>query len=235
MLRKSILAAALVIGLFTISYAQGNNVKKFVGVWKGILDMQGQSATVIFTFTEKEGKLSGSAESPEQGGGAVTLDNIVVVENKIQFEITAVRGGFDGVYKEDKKVLDGTLVFGDQGVPLALTKDEKAVPAAEKKFDSIWEGTLVVQDKSLKIIVKVFKNEDGTLGAFLDSPDQKASNIPAASVSLKEDTFSFELSALGASYSGKIDKTTMVSKGTFSQGGMELPLDLKKADTPAQK
>lgn len=147
-----------------------NDAKKFAGVWIGSIDAGGQAMTVIFKLQEKEGKLSGTGESPEQGGGAITLENFVINGNKIQFEIPAVQAGFDGVYKEDKKNIDGTLVINQQGMPLLLTKDEKAVIEPEKKFDSFWEGTLNVQGTNLRLVIKTFKKADGTLGAFFGQP-----------------------------------------------------------------
>lgn len=228
MLRKSILVVLAFFSIASFSIAQDNSAKKFAGVWKGVLDMQGQAITVIFTFTEKDGKLSGTAESPEQGGGAVEVEAITISGNKIQFEISAVRAGFEGTLKEEKKMIDGTLIIQEMGLPLALTKDEKAA-VDQKKPDSVWEGTLSVPTMSLKLIIKVFKNADGSLTGTMDSPDQKATNIPLTSISLTEDELKFEAANLTIKYTGKIDKAAMTAKGTFAQGGQEFPLDFKKA------
>lgn len=230
MFKKIFIIAVIFFGLISVSTAQENNAKKFAGVWKGILDLQGQSFSVIFTFAEKEGKLSGTAESPEMGGGATTIDNIVVTGTKIQFEIAAARAGFEGTLKEEKKIIDGTLIMQEQGYPLVLTKDDKAVPAEEKKIDTVWEGALSVQGTTIPLVFKTYTKPDGTIGGLLDSPSQNTVNIPASSASLTADELKFEISAIGASYTGKIDKATMTAKGTFSQAGQEFPLDLKKAE-----
>ncbi len=235
MLKRMLFAAVLVIGLLSVSYAQENNAKKFAGVWVGTIDMGGQTMTVIFKLQEKEGKLSGTGESPEQGGGALTLENITVTGNKLQFEITAVQAGFDGVYKEDKKNIDGTLVINQQGIPLLLTKDEKAVIEPEKKFDSFWEGTLSVMGTNLRLVIKTFIKPDGSIGGLMDSPDQGVNNIEITTLSLTAEELKFEISSLTASFTGKIDKASMTAKGTFSQGGQEIPLEMKKVDKPAEK
>lgn len=235
MLKRFLLIAALTMGMFSFSFAQENNTKLFTGVWKGALDIQGQSFTVIFTFAEKDGKLSGTAESPEQGGGTISLDNIAVTGNKIQFDIAPIRGGFEGVYKEEKKVLDGSIVMGEQGYPITLEKDTKAAADEAKKFTSIWEGAIDFQGKSIRLVLKIYSNEDGTLGAMVDSPDQGVSNIPADGVKLTDENLSFNMPSASAVYSGKIDKATMTAKGTFTQRGSEFALELKKSDKPIQK
>jgi hypothetical protein len=233
---KRILSSMLFIAvLSSVSIAQDNNVKKFAGVWKGLLDMQGQTMTVIFSLTEKDGKLSGTAESPEQGGGAVPLENIVVTANKIQLEIPMVRAGYEGTLKPDNKNIDGTLVIQEQGIPLPLVKDEKAAQAEDKKIDSYWEGSLTTPNGQIPLVFKTYTKKDGTIGGLLDSPLQKVSNIPASSAVLTADELKFEISAMSASYSAKIDKATMTAKGTFTQGGQEFALDLKKVDKPTEK
>ncbi|MCL4549497.1 MAG: hypothetical protein M1495_13110 [Bacteroidetes bacterium] len=41
-----------------------------------------------------------------------------------------------------------------------------------KNFTSYWEGNLKISAISLKIVLKIFKNEDGTSGAFLDRSER---------------------------------------------------------------
>lgn len=101
---------------------------------------------------------------------------------------------------------------------------------AGKKYESLWEGKLKISSVSLRLVLKVFKNSDGSLGAFLDSPDQGANNIPVSSITLSEDSLKFAIQTIGGSYIGEIIKDSAVVKGTFKQGDMVLPLDLKKIE-----
>lgn len=100
-----------------------------------------------------------------------------------------------------------------------------------RKYDSIWEGKLKLQSGlSLKIILKIVKNKDGSFSGFLDSPDQGAKDIPASSVVMTEDSLMFESKMIGASYAAKIMKDSMVTVGKFKQGMSDLDLNLKKVD-----
>jgi len=100
----------------------------------------------------------------------------------------------------------------------------------EKQFTSLWEGKLKISSVSLRLVLKLFNNSDGSLGALLDSPDQGANNIPVSSITMTEDSLKFAIQTIGGSYTGKIYKDSAIVKGTFKQGGMILPLDLKKIE-----
>ena len=101
-----------------------------------------------------------------------------------------------------------------------------------KNYTAYWEGHLKVSSMSLRIVVKVFKNEDGTIGAFMDSPDQNATNIPVALFTQTDDSLKFEVpSAYGSGkYAGKIEKDSMVVVGKWTQLQMSLPLNLRKVE-----
>jgi uncharacterized protein len=100
----------------------------------------------------------------------------------------------------------------------------------EKQFTSLWEGKLKISNATLRLVLKTFKNADGSLGAYLDSPDQGAKNIPATTITMTEDSLKFAIQSIGASYIGKIYNDSSLIKGIFKQGTLSLPLDLKKID-----
>ena len=122
------------------------------------------------------------------------------------------------------------LCIGSNNFLLAQEDQKKE----EKKFTSLWEGTLKISSVSLRIVFKIFNNDDGSLGAFLDSPDQGANNIPVSSITMTGDSLKIAIQMIGGSYIGKIYKDSAIVKGSFKQAGMVLPLDLKKIDKLAE-
>jgi len=100
----------------------------------------------------------------------------------------------------------------------------------EKNFTSLWEGKLNFGSVSLRLVVKIFKNDDGSTGALLDSPDQSANNIPTENVVFTDDSLKFEIKSLGAKYTGTTVRDSMKIRGNFTQRGMTLPLDFEKID-----
>ncbi len=101
----------------------------------------------------------------------------------------------------------------------------------EKTFTSLWEGKLKINSAvSLRLVLKTFNNEDGSLNAYMDSPDQGKNNIPVTSVTMSEDSLKFAVKNIGLTYSGKIIKDSAMVKGVFKQSTLVIPLDLKKIE-----
>ena len=73
----------------------------------------------------------------------------------------------------------------------------------------------------------MFENEDGSLKATLDSPDQGAFGIKVDSTIYNYPNIRFIVLAVRGSYEGKFEQDSIV--GTWSQG-MPLPLTLKKTE-----
>jgi len=99
-----------------------------------------------------------------------------------------------------------------------------------KNFTSYWEGNLKISAISYRLVLKIYKNDNGTIGAFMDSPDQNANNIPVGSITLTDDSLKFDVLAARGSYAGKIEKDSMIAVGKWTQMQMSLPLNLKKVE-----
>jgi len=104
----------------------------------------------------------------------------------------------------------------------------------EKQYSRLWEGKLNFGTVKLRLVLKIHQKADKSYHIDLDSPDQGVSNIPATYTSVTEDSLKFEIKSIGASYSGAFIKDSALVRGTFKQGGMSLPLTLKKIDKLAE-
>lgn len=102
------------------------------------------------------------------------------------------------------------------------------------KYDSFWQGNLKFGQTSLKVVLKIFKNDEGVLSAHLDSPDQGAVNIPVTEINITDDSLMFSVASIGASYKGALEKGVGKITGIFKQAGYSLPLQLEKTDKAAE-
>jgi uncharacterized protein len=127
-----------------------------------------------------------------------------------------------------KKIVFIIMIIGISAAGISLHAQ------SEKKYDSIWEGELNFGTQKLKIIVKIVLKEDGTLTAFLDSPDQGAVDIPATTTTITNDSLKFTIKSLGATYSGKYEKEKTAVTGNFKQGMASIELTLNKVDKLAK-
>ncbi len=88
-----------------------------------------------------------------------------------------------------------------------------------------WSGPLDVQGMQLRMLIKITQNETGYTGT-LDSPDQGAKDIPVSDIVFKDNILTFAVPAAGVQYKGTLENETI--KGTFSQGGTNLPLNFSR-------
>jgi hypothetical protein len=111
---------------------------------------------------------------------------------------------------------------------LFVLVSSSALSYAGKGIEGVWEGTIEVQGTSLGVTIKVTKGDDGALSATIDIPDQGAMDVPLDNVVFEDNTFSFDLLAANGSYEGKLNESGDDIEGEWSQGGMSLPLNLKR-------
>jgi uncharacterized protein (TIGR03435 family) len=98
--------------------------------------------------------------------------------------------------------------------------------AQAKDITGIWQGTLEA-GKSLRLVLKVQKGDDGAYKAQFFSIDQGGAQIPVTSVKLDGSAVKLSIVAIGGSYEGKVLADGSEMEGTWSQGGNPLPLNLK--------
>lgn len=90
-------------------------------------------------------------------------------------------------------------------------------------YSGDWYGKIAVQGQQLRINFHIVKT--GQLyKTTMDSPDQNAFGILTDSTFVNENEITIKLNSMMISYSGKLLENRI--EGTFSQGGMKLPLVL---------
>jgi pimeloyl-ACP methyl ester carboxylesterase len=208
---------------------------RIAGDWEGRLKVNPQvSLRITLKVADKDGNLSGTWGSPDEGLEGLPLGPIALKDDVLTFTTK------HGVTYKGKRNATGTEVAGNwtqrgRDFPLTFKRyDPSKAPAAPpipKELEGFWEGKLkVAAGIELRLVLKVEKGKEGRLKAELASPDQGANNIPISTIELKADTLTFESKIIGAKYSGKKNKDRTAFEGQFTQGGLKLPLVLKKTD-----
>lgn len=103
-------------------------------------------------------------------------------------------------------------------VPLTL--------AAQTSLSGDWEGKLSLPMGKLRLILHLTE-EAGRWSASLDSPDQGAYALRADEVEVRGDSLTLRLSSLHLRYTALRDGEDQLV-GNFEQGGMSLPLSLRR-------
>jgi hypothetical protein len=203
-----------------------------VGDWAGTLTAGPAQLRLLLHITAaKDGTLTGTLDSLDQGANGIPLDTVMFKGGKLNLTVNAVNGTYDGTVNQDATEITGTR---SQGQPLELNfkraQPQTAAapkPAAPTDIDGTWAGKLEAPTAMLTINLKI-ANMDTGLTAQLQSPDQSPNWAPATSITRDGDKLTVVFNAFGATYEGKISADHTSIDGKFTQMGNEMPLVLKK-------
>ncbi len=95
-----------------------------------------------------------------------------------------------------------------------------------------WIGTLQIGPSQLRIVFNIEADSGGALSATLDSPDQGAKGIPVSGVVLDGDSLRLVVLAVSGGYAGRLEAGDTTVTGTWRQGGMSLPLVVRRSPKP---
>ena len=94
----------------------------------------------------------------------------------------------------------------------------------------IWAGELHISGTSLRLVLRITKNSDGSLAAKLDSPDQNAKDIPVKAFTIIDGNVKADVAVIGGIYEGKLNADFSEITGSWKQGDNVFPLTLKRTD-----
>ena len=98
--------------------------------------------------------------------------------------------------------------------------------AAAENIDGSWEGKLMINpEMGLRLVVNITGSDGEDAVITMDSPDQGAYGIPMLIDYISSDSLNVAVPQLMLKYKGKLEGDSI--KGDFSQGPLNLPLNLK--------
>jgi serine-type D-Ala-D-Ala carboxypeptidase/endopeptidase len=198
-----------------------------VGDWSGTLKPPGGSLRLaLHVSTDSAGKLSVTLDSLDQAAIGLQGSNVVLSGNGFSFDIPSVSGTYSGTLGTDGKSISGTW---SQGVPMPLVfTRQRAAQQAEVVGD--WNGVLLAEGASLRLALHVNKDSTGKLSVTLDSLDQHAMGLSGSDAVLEGSNFNFQIPSISSTYTGTLDDDGKNIRGSWSQGGIPMPLVFARQD-----
>jgi uncharacterized protein len=239
MKRISLLLALLMFFTIGATLCQAQDV---TGMWHGTLDTgMGQLHLVLHITKSTDGKLGATLDSPDQGANGIPVAGVTLKDSKLNLDVAAVHGTYDGTVSADAQSIKGTWTQG-QALPLEFKRvdpnakveanpAQKAAPPSD--IDGAWMGTLEMGTTKLRVVFHIVNTADG-LTATLDSPDQGAKGIPTSSVMRNGASLRIEAKKIAGVFEGKISADLSSIDGTWSQGGNSTALVLKRLKDTAE-
>jgi hypothetical protein len=219
--------AALIISTAPIARA-----KSIVGDWQGTLKAGGAELRLVLHITEGEaGSLKATLDSIDQAANGIPVTSITLKDSKLNLTVESVNGTYEGTVNATATEITGTWSQG-QPLPLDFKRATAPIktehkPAQPSDIDGAWMGTLDAGGAKLRLVFHIANTADG-LVATMDSPDQNAKGIPVTTVTRSGSSLKLELKQIAGAFEGKISSDLATIEGTWTQGGVALPLVLKR-------
>ena len=180
--------------------------------------------TVVLEFSEDEpGVYSASMSSPDQGATDIPVDSFSVEDNELTLEINRMR--LEVVTAIAGEQMTGSFTQAGREIPITLDRGEYEsaglnMPALTyARIQGPWHGEV----QGINVQIRVEQRGDAYF-AFMDSPDQGASDIPISTLELAEDTLTFTVTAANLTFTGELGDDQIV--GTWNQMGTDTPVTL---------
>ena len=200
--------------------------------WKGTLDARGTKLRLEVDINESSGELSGSLRSLDQNNAKLDLENVVMDDKTLSFSIPKINAKFKGKFNKNRSSVKGT--FKQSGMSLKLTLSRVGVveeaEESEGKLQAAWVGKVQMGLMKPVMQFRVVELEDGKTAAFFDSVTEGATDFDAT-WSIDGDQLKFDVAKIKLKYRGTLNETKDSAEGTWSQGGRDLELTLKKQAT----
>ncbi|GAB5527221.1 MAG: alpha/beta fold hydrolase [Roseivirga sp.] len=102
------------------------SAQDITGDWNGALDVQGRQTRIILHISEKDGQLSATLDSPDQGANGLPISSITFEANVLKFELANIGASYTGTFADNG--FSGNWNQGGGSLPLNFKRE-----AIEKK------------------------------------------------------------------------------------------------------
>lgn len=207
------------------------------GDWQGTLDTgMGQLRLVLHITKAADGALNATLDSIDQNANGIPVKSATLKNSKLNLDVEAVHGTYDGTVSPDGKSVTGIWNQG-KALPLEFKRATAPIktehkPAKPSDIDGTWIGILDAGGMKLRVVFHIVNTEDG-LTATMDSPDQGAKGLPTTSVTRTGTSLKIEAKNLNGVYEGKISADLSSIDGNWTQNGATMALNLKRTKDEA--
>jgi pimeloyl-ACP methyl ester carboxylesterase len=109
---------------FAVSQEQTPQVKP-EGDWKGTLNAGGTKLDLVLHVSKKDGALTATLDSPDQGATGLPIESITVTGKSLQFEMKSLGANYEGTFSADNSQIEGEFSQGGQKFPLTFKRVAK--------------------------------------------------------------------------------------------------------------
>ena len=118
--KTGIVSIVFALSLVTVFATQEQTVQvKPEGDWRGTLDAGVAKLDLVLHIVKKDGTLTATLDSPDQGATGLAVDSITLNGKTLRFEMKSLGAEYEGTFSSDESKIEGE--FRQQGQKFLLT------------------------------------------------------------------------------------------------------------------
>jgi hypothetical protein len=208
------------------------------GHWEGTAAIPGVDMRLIVDLApDSNGAWVGSATLPGFNTKGATLADISVADGKMAFTIKGALGGVKiaGRIEADSS-FTGELEQGGNKAPCTLRRTGPAQvepprvsTAVTKELEGEWHGKLTVPGTQLDLKLVLANHAGGPATAKFSVKGKQETDLPVDLVTQEGEWLAVYCHEYNISYEGRFGADNREVAGAFNQGGLEIPVSLRRA------
>ena len=221
--------------IFTLLAATSYAAEPAEGRWEGTIQIPGGPLSAVVDLELSGGQWAGSATVPGFTKGA-PLSDIVVGAPAVSFTLKGALGDpkFSGRMEADG-TLSGNFVQAGNSAAFHLRKSgppqvdlPRQSTAVSAELEGEWHGEVTLNGNPLKATLRLTNQAKGGATAQFVVTGKRETNIPIDLVRQEGDLLTVTSSLYRITWEGRFRHDAKELTGTFVQGPIETPLNLRK-------
>ncbi len=161
--------AVIVIAAISLQSYSGT-AQSVTGDWYGMAEIQGMYLRLNLHFTEIDGKLSGTFDSPDQNAAGIPLSRTSCIDGNVKFAFDPAGLTYEGFVDPGFKQIRGRMKQGGLDLELnfyreALEMPENSLPVIMEKYDK--EEVYITMRDGIRLFTSIYTpkvlNEDAPI------------------------------------------------------------------------
>lgn len=208
------------------------------GHWEGSVTLPNAPLVIEIDITrDATGALAATFAEPSANVKGFPFSKVEIVGRTLTMVLKAGEqpSTFTGTLSDDGKGISGDAEQAGQKTTFTLTRAGEARVAAQPKsariskaIEGTWYGALELAGKTMRLVLTLTNQPDGTASGTVMSPDGSGIPIP---IGIKETgaEIAIDVPSVNASFAGTIKSTQPELTGTWTQSSMTLPLTFRRS------
>jgi hypothetical protein len=205
------------------------------GHWQGSIQIPGREVVFELDLVQnRTGDFTGTTSLPAERIKGLPIRSVVVAGTSVIFDVRRDQP-FRGVLSADGKMISGDTTLSGYVLPFSMVRTGEAEITPPVKSEPIgdelegsWNGTLDANGTTMRFVLKLANQSDGTATAFLLSLDEGELELPLV-VTQKASSVTLVNNFIKSSFSGTLNPDGTAVTGTFTQGSATMPMVFKRA------